>query len=733
MTSYLAKGNSFLSAYLEQCKTLAKTVVIKSQTSAETLNAHLLALYGESAFDPLDPKTWKYYLNISGEYYFKDEVMRVTSLDTQEVIDFTKANLEIHTSTKEAYAYGTRYYYSLLNQYPNQQQLMLGILYPVDIDKAIAADDGTILGWPADLVEPQEQTLMLELDGHVKRFMHRWNVSAYGLVESLYNAAFLGSLYLTLWPKIMNLRLKRCHTDEAHSFHIREHLASHKALHRYLPYLTLKQSLFFYRNINYLMRHAGSTENFETLVKNILTERRIPMAEYSVRHLNEFDEQFYPAVHARRKPINDEFNTTEISYVQVNELFNKEGPLAYDNSKYYAHNAQDDTLQFKVSPSSVIQTKDLESNMVDYSDALPDPLVRVLMRQWAYMSAHGLYNVMVRFKDPKSGETYTASAQDALIYYQYLFYNSIGVQIVDIPMYMNFKARRNPKPTLQEMLSVVPVFSFKEAPEIAQMILNAQPELTQRFSTRLFFEQSYQIFEQAKAHWYLMGSLGDLEQRGYVNGMVNKLYCDELIVFNTPYTNIADWLQGVNLPVYDFSYEQAQALMSEIFVEATGLVIDDTKILKNIQRFLVEMMMELSSYTIQTIREINDSAVIPLNWPAVRVGNFKNHADHEEWLEMNSRVSVASSVAKETYKLDSRTAIQAMSEIVAPQQVEIVVKSTLMMGAKQITTVELPFKSFQMTAEYAGYDPEISGDASYIGKEFYEALSDEQKLLLKSL
>jgi hypothetical protein len=100
---------------------------------------------------------------------------------------------------------------------------------------------------------------------------------------------------------------------------------------------------------------------------------------------------------------------------------------------------------------------------------------------------------------------------------------------------------------------------------------------------------------------------------------------------------------------------------------------------------------------------------------------------------MNSRVNVAASVLKETYGLKSKTGVQSLSEIVAPQEVEIVAKSTLLMGAKQVTSIELPFKSFKVTTEYAGYDPEISGNAAFIGKEFFEALSNEQKLLLKSL
>ena len=84
--------------------------------------------------------------------------MYVGSLDTLETILFSKENLELHPLTRESYQFGTRYYYNLLNKYPNQEFLIKGILYPCDINKAIEAEDGEILSYQSDLVEEQEET-----------------------------------------------------------------------------------------------------------------------------------------------------------------------------------------------------------------------------------------------------------------------------------------------------------------------------------------------------------------------------------------------------------------------------------------------------------------------------------------------------------------------------------------------------------------------------------------------
>lgn len=727
MSSAALLTNSFVNAYIVNCKTLVRTMTIKSGVSADSINDDLLLKYGPSAVDLLNPETWKYYMNISGEYHPTDTMMRVVSLDTLEEIDFTKENLAVHTATKEAYLYGTRYYYSLLNLYPNQDQLIIGILYPVDKTAAIDSEEGTILGWPSYLVEAQEQSLMSELEGWIKRFLHRWNVQAFAITDSLYNTSYHAILYLNILPKLLNLRLKRCHTSEVHSFHVRQYLASHKYLNRYLPYLTLEQSLYFYQNINYLMRNVGTAENFDTLLQKILTDRKIPMSEYSIRQLNTFDENLYPEITARRKPINDEFNVAEVSYIPVGDLFGKENELAYGNARFYEANSDPTLRDFQNSPSSVVQTKDLESNMVDYSDAIPDPLVHVLMRQWAYMSTHNLYNVSVNFKDPKSGELRTLYAQEALIYYQYIWLSSVGHNVEFIPPYVNWKARNNPLPSLATLLSVVDKKLYR-LPGIAQQILDGQPEIVPCVSIRQFYDLTYKIYQESYKHWFLMSNTGDLEERGYIDGMVHRLYHDEEIIFQQSATmNMSEWLNSVNMPVYDYTYEQANELMTNIFLAATGLILDDTKKLKNIQQNLVNMMMELSSYSIQTIVEINDSAVIPLNWPAVRVGNFQTDVANEDYLRIDQRISDVAVVSKIDEELTLQGGrVQSVTESMQYQDISVDIGVSTVLETNTEITFGISVPALDIGVTYDGYP------AGYSGVDIFNALSDDQKKQLMS-
>jgi hypothetical protein len=93
--------------YLDMTLLLAKTLIIKSEDAATLMNTGIMEQYGASYVDNNNPYSWKYYLNLAGEYHSLDSAMVVTSLDTLETIGFTKENLSSHTATAIAYQYGS--------------------------------------------------------------------------------------------------------------------------------------------------------------------------------------------------------------------------------------------------------------------------------------------------------------------------------------------------------------------------------------------------------------------------------------------------------------------------------------------------------------------------------------------------------------------------------------------------------------------------------------------------
>ena len=612
-----------LNDYIYKNIKLARLLGIKSDAAADLVNKYVVKLKGVDDIDYYDKSTWKYYMNLCGEYHETDSTMKIISIDTGEEIEFNKINLTYHTATAEAYKVGTRYYNNLTHQYSKQIPLIKGILYPANLNYCISSDDFSIVSYPEHLVEDNEFTLINELDAWIKNYCHRWFIRPFGNTNELYITAFFNSLYNHILLKLFNMRLKRCKSYEVHSFHLSQYFSSHENLDKYIPYLTDNQKMWLYRNINYIERNNGKVHMFNTLIDHIFTERGIPVAEISVRHVSDFDEKFKPEILVRRKLLNININKAQKDYITVDSLYQKETPLAYLNKEYFQEKSKSITNKLKLSNSSVLQTKDLESAMLDMSDAVPYPLVTVLTNLFAFCSVNGIRNGAVTYKDIKTGELVSIKAKDAFIYMQYLFNKSINRDIEDYKFYISVRVPINPKPQINDLLSVVDTKSFPDLYEIANFLILNQPNIVNTFSASAFFNMGYNFYENQIAQWRLISRTEDMYKRAFIENMVNKLYKDVLIDIDLEGKTIEDWLSSKNLPIYDFSYDDAIKQIFEIFKSAVGLNIDETKLMKNIQKAMVSLFLQLSSYTIQFITEINDSNIVPLNWAVIRIGDIK--------------------------------------------------------------------------------------------------------------
>ena len=201
---------------------------------------------------PEDKRFWKYYLNISGVKHWSDETIFITSLDTLEEIEFNKLVLQNHPTTKEEYSMNSRYYLSLVNKYPNMTLYIKGTLFPCELEQSIQASDGEILAYDKSLVEPQEQSLIINLQDSIYRYLANHDSPSFGLVDDLFPAVSFASLIKFTLSKLKNLRERAERTNEVHSYFVKQYLDSHYDLGKYIPYMTLEQMLYLYRNIKTL-------------------------------------------------------------------------------------------------------------------------------------------------------------------------------------------------------------------------------------------------------------------------------------------------------------------------------------------------------------------------------------------------------------------------------------------------------------------------------------------------
>lgn len=643
--------NNYVSLYLADNLLLAKTLVVFSRYAVEAINKQMKLEHGENSVDPSDPTSWKYFRHLTGEYHALDKPMMVVSLDTQETILFSKENLIRHTATAVEYRYGTRYYRLLANEFPDQIDLINGILTPCTMEQALSATDGDILAYPSYLVEENETTLIKELQDFIKVYLNRWHVSAFSLSDSFYPAMSWAMLMPHCYTKLLNLREARCKTDEVHSFHLREYLASHHRLDRFLPYMTREQALWVYKNIRYLERNPGKMKSFQSLLENLLDKQNIPLAEYSVRQLSAFTDDNRPVVQAKRRQISRASLADNTVYLGLDQLYAKEEQTAYGNARFMAVDRMGVSRKLMNSYSSVTQTKDLESAMVDLTNSVPDSLEEVMTRQLVAMTHQGLYNVLVRFQDPKTGVAYSLMSWDAVAYLFYLTFKSRKIEFTTLPGVVNSKFRLHPRPLVTELTQLIEP-GMEWLRPVAEELVSSQPVLSNITSVSMFNDLTTQIYDECLKHWFLTSNTHDLYARGVAEKMTLKLFGVAVRDFSRGEEAEA-WRVRNNLPEYDYTYDEANALIKEIFQRATGMVIDTTKQLRYIQANLLDMFAELSSYSIQIMREINDGEIIHTGMPQIRLGNVR------ERVEGSARVQTG------LYVNDSRNKISEKIQVVS--------------------------------------------------------------------
>lgn len=613
--------NSF-ELYEQACLALASTLIIKSEESASGLNRYVLDYTRYDASED-DPKTWLYYKELAGEYHETHEPMYVISSDTRETILFSKETLELHLATRKEYAYGTRYYKELLIRYPTQEALILGILNPVDKDKAIAAKNFQIIGWDPSFIEGHEHSLIYSLQAFIDGFKSRWINSRYNLTDELCPAWDVGRLGLMIIPAIFVLRKGKCKTNEAHSYHARQYLLSNGYLDSYLDFTTHEQMMWLYRNILHLKNNPGTQDNFEWLYENILTPRHIPLGEFTMRHnLSEQPDADYPTLMFKRSPLNLGYNIDPIDTFTLEALMSKEIPLAQDNAIEYADAVVSTREAMENSLSNVVQTKAVESSMFDTSGATPWTLEDIMLNEWLHLSTIGVYRATIVITDPRTSERIPLGVKDAFTLMLYCQFAAIGLPLEYVEPVAALRVQRIPAQTLAGLKDIT-VSKYISDDEL-KFLLATRPILTQYdqlISIDSFVGLTNAIYAGAQTQRGLISMCEHHFRRGLMHGAVCSLYADVACELADERVLYSQWLKDRNLNFGDFTQTELGNLQIDIIRQATGVSLNTEKSIRDVQKALIKLMEQLSSYSIQFLTSINQSTIKVMDWPAIRIGD----------------------------------------------------------------------------------------------------------------
>lgn len=593
---------------------LVGSLIIKSVATAEAVNRGVI--YNGGTVDPSTPASWRYYKNLSGQYHAHDKLMTIVSHDTQEVIQFTKNNLKIHKTTLHNYTSDTQYLNTLIEQYPDQINLIRGILNPVDINDAIDAADGTILYYDPTLVEENETTLMIDVQNIITHVMHeRWYNPDYAISDELYPAVFYAVMTASLVNIILNLRLKRCKTPEAHSYHIRQYLASRNGLDRYIDTLNRKQLLWLYRNIDYIRSNVGKQEILDTLIDNILTPRNIPVGEFRAeQNIENLLSGGIPVGELVSFPINTRSPGIRDRFLSVEQMLVKERGIAKGNEDAEVEYLPKITSDLARSGHNTLPTKILESVMVDLGEFTPVVLTDTLYHYWGYLSSTGRYTAVVEVNI--GGGEYVLSVKDAFVLYTYALYKAADITLEDMPTFYADNILKLVRPSIASLKKIVD--SKYVSTEDLSSILADIPLVEDHISTIGFYENVVQLHRRLKEHRLQYSKVNDAYARGMMEGAVNHLYHKVRIEVSTE-SNYATWLNVRRLDFDGLSREEWELAAVEIFKKSTGWVEDKT--LADIQAGLIGLVERLTSYTIQWIYEINRGRIMPLDNHTLGISN----------------------------------------------------------------------------------------------------------------
>lgn len=588
--------------YIKNTFTLAKTLIIKSKVSADFINASLIKRYGPDAVNLDDSTTWKYYLNISGQYHPIDTPMYVTSIDTQETILFSKENLIVNKGTYESYLFGTVYYDNLVAKYPDQELLIMGILYPVDINLAIAAKDNKILNYPADLVQSNEYTLIRDLQKWIDNYSHRWNVYAFNYSDNLYAASQLAVMYLNIPAKILNLRLARCKTIEAHSYHVNTYLASNNNLNTYIDYLTLKQKMYLYRNIKYIQKYAGSTKIFNNLIQKLLSDAGTPIYGVDIRK-NLVDLGTYKSSPICKTDVLGDITAYGVKqFYSTTEIINKEIPDAYDNQFYYDKYSRiiDNKLTYTL--SNFYKSKVLLSSIVSYDNPTGFTKEEVVINNFGYLSYFGKFKISIPLT-LTIGNTISLSSKDAFYLMIYLSYKLTGGSITTLPVVYINRALLLPVVDIGT-ISGKTGLPARDLNTVYSDIVSTLPNNYSLNSVSDFKDYSDKLFTGMINQYLYTSLVNDLDKRAYVQFTVERFYGDFKLNTLLP-TDLNVWLASNSIDLSGYQLNDYENLLTNLIEQATGFSVESEDSLKLIQKAIMSSLKKLSSYSIQPIYDLN--------------------------------------------------------------------------------------------------------------------------------
>lgn len=424
--------------YNNDCLNLTKSLLIKSDLLARDVE---YSLSGNTNYLGIPRTQWKYYLNASGAYHSTNTKMYVTSLDTLTTIEFTKDVLLDHPITAEKYTINTELTNDLITLYPDNLLLIMGIIYDVDINAIIDANEYTIVAYDKSLVNVQEINLLTELQAKLYHEYETYINKDYADIEPYYGAVMMSHIAKQALFQIKLIRLKNYKTTRACDYYVWTYINSKLYLEDLKTSLTTDDIFYLYKNIGRLVSYSGSNEVLYELVERFLTTDTITTYRLNLAtDTNEIDE------------LESKTSTKYIEEALIRSVENREAIIENyieeaDNSSVSIINDYLELLdtRMEVSPDNN-KTRELKI----FETIKNNSETRLLLTD---IDLHidgaidGFYSKLHTITNHLTGISNTLTTLEAIIFYTYVIRKQFDNEVEYIPKHYSYIVPKKVRPT----------------------------------------------------------------------------------------------------------------------------------------------------------------------------------------------------------------------------------------------------------------------------------------------
>ncbi len=612
-------SKKMLDEYIALAISFIRTLIIKVPDAALSINNALFDIYGHTAGD--DRHTWKYYMNLAGIPHTYNTPVYITIIETGGIEQLTAALLLRYPATASELLKQADMYKELVDTYPTEVSYINSCMLPVPIEVSLNAKIGTILAYNKTFIEPQETSIVYELQQYIQNFFARYNVSGYGYTDDLYIASLYGILYPNLINKIVNARVSRVRTGEVHSFHVEQYFRSHLNIWNEQSVLNDKSKYWLYFNMRQLMKHTGKNVTLKLVADKVLAANNVGIGKYV---LDTGEPLLVPAGPTESRFLLPEKSFTTRSVNGCYKLNNYKSQTLTDILKdeysvHYETRTDQGAVRVETMASRTAAIldgtsyRDQDTKILDIDYPLLFSLLGVdpvlyLLEQWIYAVKTNAYIARTNYVDPNTKTVYNISPRQGLLILLKMLLTATSstdrkltnIYTMHIPnvetrdvddVLLDIMGEHQIRPLVVSLLATLP---------IDRLAYPTQEDFKKYISGH---------YATLKKLWvYCCNGMNAFTSAGLKTCIGRMLEPSEYVLTSEDEGLTIDQLLALEGIEYNIDAEHDVVLAIEnIFYAFTGINIDYYKSSRERYRSFIRIVNKLTSYSVQVLDKSNDT------------------------------------------------------------------------------------------------------------------------------